>query len=741
MASPYRPMRTPPPGRSPRRSSPRDSPPRDSPPRRSALHERSESRINERSAPMLRMVGDPEAPTYQTTPYPTKPSQVLAPPPTKSTHILAPQALDATAGPPSPYEIVARAQSRLSEHTRDTWIPSNATRARMGEAPHTPNTMSVPEEDAEETHADSTFYTASADGSSTLVDPAQDTKTGYFPSTTTPDLDPNSSFLEPRTSDESSDKGRLSGESVVQLPSVPPRAAEIGYAVSSSMTEPFSAEYPAVPPRAEGHGDPLPSPRGGPFAERQPSNKDSDTSLGSVNSTGTMVVKKPRDGKKRASYSAFPTTSHSRPNSSKSSLPSTSHPPSTPTKLQRDPSEDSAAPVSPVSPSSPASESYATARPISAIPAYTSLQEANSKNVDVQYPVIEPPRVSGSWADTSTPPQRPPKPVVERADRWNPHLSTVQSVGSSSPSADRSSQGTWPLDSSRGSKSSSSLTKWSPRISTDFPPVPQRSTELSPSKEVADSPPIPPFNPARLKSPPPVRQSGFTGSMIRKVDEDESVAPDFRPIRPAPGPSQPSVSPNIQTLSSKPQEQRKGSEASTKRGSNTSFFTDGIPAWAKSYYARPDSAIFVPRSESRTSGDLLQMGVNGRKNSRDILNGNVKGLTLAQSHGPPVRRVTSNWSPHLWHDRTSLGRRRSLFKAPSMDEQAEGKALTKRNAQVVLFAVGFVCPPCKSPPDGMSCHFPNVALRLVRRRTSSTPGKTVHSRCQRQGQRPHINHG
>lgn len=721
MASPYRPMRTPPPTRpfrrspsrdsaprnspprrspsrepSPHNSPPRNSPPRsspprnstsrNSPPRRSALHERSESRNNERSSRMLRVVGDPDASSYETTPYPTKPSQILSPQPTRANHILAPQPAHATSGPPSPYEMLARAQSRLSEHTRDTWTPSKATRARMVEAANSPNTMSRQEEDFQEIPSDSMTHIASAEESSPEVDRDLGMKTGYFPSTVTPDLNTDTSFLEPRTSDESSDKGRPSGESVVQLPSVPPRHDEIGYAVTSPIHEPSSDEFPAIPPRAEGHA--YPSPSRSTFAERQPLNKDSDVSLGSANSTGTMVVKKSRDGKKRASYSAFPSTSHSRPNSSKSSLPS-----STPTKPQRKGSDDSAAPASPVSPSSPVSETYATTRPISAVPVYTSLQEANSRDMDYQYPVVEPPRVSGSWAEISTPPQRPQKPFVERPDRWNPHLSSIISVGSSSPTADRSSQGTWPLDSSRGSKSSSNLTKWSPRISTDFPPVPRRSAEFSPSKEIIETPPMPLFNPTRLKSPPPVRQSGFTGSMIRKVDEDESVAPDFRPVVPTPGISQTNVRPNIQTLTSKPQEQRKPSTTSTKRGSTASFLTDSLPAWAKSYYARPNSAIFAPRSESRTSADIRNM-MNGRKNSRDVLNGNVKGLTLAQTSGH-MRRFSQNWSPHLWHDRTSLGRRRSVFKAPDMDERAEGKPLTKRNAQVILFAVGFVFPLCK----------------------------------------------
>ena len=707
MDTPYRPPRASTPGDSPSRNSqPRGSPPKKSSPRRDALHERSESRNNERSARMLRMVGTPEASTYGTPPYPTKPSQILAPKPSP-----------AGAGPPSPYEIVARAQSRLSQHTRDTWVPSNATRARRSEAANTPSTVKHSDEYfGENPQATSTFYATSADDSSSAMTPDQEARAVDSETESNPDLKANTSFLEPRTSDESSNKGRPSGESVVQLPSVPVHQEVIGYAMSSSMTEPFSEEYPAVPPRAEEHRNPVPSPLRGAILGRQPLNKESDASLASANSSGTVIVKKPRDGKKRASYSAFPSTHQSRPSSSKSSLPL-----STPTKPQRNDSDDSAAPASPVSPSSPTSETYATSRPISSVPAYTSLQEANSKSVDVQYPVIQPPSVSGSWAEISTPPPRPPKAAERGQERWNPHLSTVISLGSSSPTADRSSQGTWPLESSRGSKTSSNLTKWSPRISTDFPPVPRQSSDFSPSKDVSDSPPVPPLNPARLASPPlnpsrlasppPVRQRDFTGSTIRKVDENEVA--NFSPTSPGQGASQTRKSPALQTLSPDPQGERRGS---AKRASTASFFKD-IPAWAKSYYARPNSAIFMPRSDSHTSADILGMG-NGRKGSRDVLNG--KELTLAEVNGPPMRRITPNWSPHLWHDRTSLGRRRSVFKAPSMDERAEGKALTKRNAQIILFAVGFIFPLCKDltlpqPP------FTDDVFRLVRCLCSSTP--------------------
>ena len=68
-------------------------------------------------------------------------------------------------------------------------------------------------------------------------------------------------------------------------------------------------------------------------------------------------------------------------------------------------------------------------------------------------------------------------------------------------------------------------------------------------------------------------------------------------------------------------------------------------------------------------------------------------IDLAEVRGPPRRRISPNWSPHLWHDRTSLGRRRTIFQAPGLDEQAEGKGPSKRNLQVLLFIIGFLFPP------------------------------------------------
>ena len=127
-------------------------------------------------------------------------------------------------------------------------------------------------------------------------------------------------------------------------------------------------------------------------APRQPASKDSDTSLSSSNSTGTVIVRKTRDGRARASYSAFPNTA--RPGSSKSNLSL-----STPQKsITRDlGGVDS--PVSPISPSSPVSLDYALPheRRISSVPVYANLHASSQNSVNLQYPVIRPPSASASW--------------------------------------------------------------------------------------------------------------------------------------------------------------------------------------------------------------------------------------------------------------------------------------------------------------------------------------------------------
>lgn len=65
--------------------------------------------------------------------------------------------------------------------------------------------------------------------------------------------------------------------------------------------------------------------------------------------------------------------------------------------------------------------------------------------------------------------------------------------------------------------------------------------------------------------------------------------------------------------------------------------------------------------------------------------------TPVEVRGPASRKVTGEWSPHLWHDRRARARR-SIFKAPSIDEEAEGSGLSRRTVQIWLFAGGFIFP-------------------------------------------------
>lgn len=129
----------------------------------------------------------------------------------------------------------------------------------------------------------------------------------------------------------------------------------------------------------------------------------------------------------------------------------------------------------------------------------------------------------------------------------------------------------------------------------------------------------------------------------------------------------------------------------------------------RAYYARPLSATSTSKNplDRRPSTSTENISLNmfrprtrakgtdeGRRRS-SLAIGPVRPavLDLAEVTGPPRRRLSPNWSPHLWHDRASLGRRRTIFRAPSLDEQAEGNAPSKRSAQILLFAVGFMLPP------------------------------------------------
>ena len=512
------------------------SPPRQpggSPPWRAALHERSESQTNRNPPPSLRIVGNPEASIYESDPYPTKPSQVLRPP-------------RLNRGQASALENVP---SVSSQHPRYLRGPSNTPPPRRKENPS--SSAENEGQSAQGFYADVSTYMTSLEDD--LVEEAG--------SRGNKNIKPLASVGGHVT--ENTERGRVSGDSVVQLPD--------------------------VPPRAEGHVYTPPSTPHDPNVPRQPANKESDSSLSSTNTTGTVVVKKTRDGKRRASYTAFP---FSRPSSSKSNLTI-----ATPPRLTPRSTDESDAPRSPVSPSSPVSEAYAPPRKSrsSSLPMESSPKSARQKPAAIQYPVIRPQSVSASWAESSSGTPQAQPATARNQDRWNPHLSTVPSEGSNSWSGGRSSLSTALRDSSRASKSSSNILS-STRISTDFPPVPRRSSDLSPNSMQDSSPRT--TNNFSLPFPLVPRQREFSGSTIRMVnDRDEFSAPQQGRSRDASGGTIRMVNENQPGMpeveSHQPPLQQSVPSNSTiiprshprharpKAGSRSSFFRDSIPAWAR----------------------------------------------------------------------------------------------------------------------------------------------------------------
>lgn len=478
--------------------------PRGSPPRRAALHERTESHTNEGAGSSLRIVGELEANVYGASPYPTKPSQMFPP-------------SDAPSG---------QAFAHGSDSSRHTPVHESPYNLRKPSG----TSVDIPEEtlsrrgipirhDTQKSSTDVSFYTASIHDSLAPNSPPLDTSK-------------NSLGVD----QHAADNARVSDD-IVELPSVLSRL---------DTTYPLASSNPAR------------------LAERLPAAKTSDTSLSSANSTGTMIVKKNRDGRKRASYSAFPNTG--RPSSSKSSM--SISPVQRPLRCG---SDETPAPISPVSPSSPA---FATTheRWISSVPEYANLTEANRGVSNLQYPTIKPASASGSWVKSSA--QRTPRVVDRDQERWNPHLSTVPSEGTGSYSGGRASQSMWSPDSSRASQSSSNILN--SRFSSDHPPLPRQSPELPMiPAEQSEPPPLPSSPPVLPSPPPPIRQRDITGSTIRVVDERDSGAhgaPNTLQAIPGSRDSEP-FGPTSR--------EKRGSAFFARPASRASFFKDSIPAWAK----------------------------------------------------------------------------------------------------------------------------------------------------------------
>lgn len=279
---------------------------------------------------------------------------------------------------------------------------------------------------------------------------------------------------------------RLSDE-IVQLPSVSSRTEALG---SPSFMQNFNDNSTRQPVAA----------------------KSSDNSLSSADSTGTVLRPK---GRVRGSYTAFPSPVSGFSNSSRDSLPA-------PLRVNPRGREERVPPAS--AGSWTASDdvfpegALTERRHASSGPMYANVQASSNSDVSLQYPVIRPPTASGSWAESSrNVPSRPPRTFEHHPDRWNPHLSTVESEG---------------------------------------------TPDLS--------------NPPSLPALSPRRSRNTTGSTIRVVNERDDNVPEM--LSPIPG-SRDSGFRSFFSRDSYPSLRRNALQ--TRPGRRGSFLRDSIPAWAK----------------------------------------------------------------------------------------------------------------------------------------------------------------
>ena len=436
----------------------------------------------------LRLVGEPQAPIYG------------SPLPTKSSQILSPQIYDGPAPTVGAQAGVFPFGQRLPQESEQN-VDASSTLARSAA---TKRGSSIKQSDNSSNKRYSFTSTSR-----------------FVPATNGPDVD-NATSPTP-LSHTVEEEGRVSDD-IVQLPSVSPKR---------DVREAYNLKTPAA-------------------LEHQPvQTKDSESSLSSTNSTGTVILKKKRDGKKRASYSAFPNVARLGSSKSNSSL-------STTQKLASTDANGQSLPESPASSGSPILDDpiASAARRTSSAPMSANIQARSQSPVTLQYPTIRSPSASASWVkeESSSASNR-----LERYhDRWNPHLSTVQSEGTGSQSEARTSQSMWLPDSSRVSKSSSMALNG--RGSSDLPIMP-----TSPVGEGS-------MNASRLQIPPQVHSRDITSSTIRVVSEQEDTITNLQPI---PG------SRDSEHLGQPPVTGAKRNSMMARPSSRASFFRDSIPAWAK----------------------------------------------------------------------------------------------------------------------------------------------------------------
>ncbi|KAK2628613.1 hypothetical protein QTJ16_001716 [Diplocarpon rosae] len=204
-----------------------------------------------------------------------------------------------------------------------------------------------------------------------------------------------------------------------------------------------------------------------------------------------------------------------------------------------------------------------------------------------------------------------------------------------------------------------------------------------------------------------------SGSSLRIVEDDDEygdVITDMQDLRARP--SRARLSSYIGSSSS--DHRRTNTMRSTTSSRANSMLANSIPTWAKLYYGSGERRFLLApgsstggtdsRNNSLRSGSSIMDHYpasihNPRRRPREgSRGGSVEIAPATEGRIPndlPASRfrtwsLTSRWSPHLRLDRRAA--RRSAWEPPVANWSTEKGWFGRRNAQVVMFIVGFIFP-------------------------------------------------
>jgi hypothetical protein len=355
-----------------------------------------------------------------------------------------------------------------------------------------------------------------------------------------------------------------------------------------------------------------------------------------------------------------------------------------------------------------------------------NLRAAYASGAKVQFPAIRAPSSSGSWASSSSRPSLRSSPRMTdgpyRPPPWSSRLSTIPSESTERTSQSLSSGGLYFPRRRRTIGSITSDGLQSPSEGQDS--IFEEGSGVLTGTESNVSLPYPPalFAPLEGRPLPPTPESERRG---RDSDERDDTLGELQPP---------------QTLRHQRSGflgrfrpgSRPGSSDSTQSHSSTISFIGDL-SWAKRYYSNGEPANLVGRSvvdlpstsESNTNS-RLNTATSGRTSSpvsetfpnslwrprnRPHQGAGVRApRTPRTTHARESMAITEvsetsgrmtrdsvvdmgsgTFSPHLGRDRRAA--RYSAWQAPSLEDNPFGKKMFgPTNRQILLFAIGFICP-------------------------------------------------